>query len=520
MSANWSSGYVSDVTYTLGFYRELAPTFLNFCALLNSVEGPDLSKPLRYCELGCGRGYSLALLAAANPNYEFIGIDFNPSHVAEARALASRAKLANVTFLEASFGDAARSPDRRMADFDIVALHGVYTWVERGVRSDIVHFIREKLMAGGLVYVSYNCMPGWATAMPIQHLLMEVVRRTSRDSFAALKEGYDLLKTLLEKKSGFVQQNPGIQARIEGMGKHDQSYLAHEFLNAGWEPLFITDVMKDFSGAKLTYIGSATPVENRIELCVPRDLQPMVREAPDLAMRELLKDYAVNRQFRRDIYVKGPTQLQPQEQRRRLLQTSFALATLDKELPEKYALPVGELTVKREALNALTGLLAAKPATAAEIVAAGAKASISEADAMLWLLVLVQSGIVLPVRPDHASADRAPAHRLNNVIIGQAAGADSHRFICSPVLGSAFGAGYLDRVVAPAMVKAPKDDNAAIAGKAFDVLASAGRGFARDGKTLAKTDENIQEIAKTVGEFRDVRLPRWRALGAVGKALG
>jgi hypothetical protein len=67
----------------LGFYLELAPTFLNFACLASSVEGPPLDHPLRYCELGCGRGYDTILLAAANPESEFVGIDSvhqSPSH--------------------------------------------------------------------------------------------------------------------------------------------------------------------------------------------------------------------------------------------------------------------------------------------------------------------------------------------------------------------------------------------------------------------------------------------------------
>ena len=52
MSANWTSGYVGDVSYTLGFYRELSTTFLHFCAVMNGVEAPALNRPLRYCELG------------------------------------------------------------------------------------------------------------------------------------------------------------------------------------------------------------------------------------------------------------------------------------------------------------------------------------------------------------------------------------------------------------------------------------------------------------------------------------
>ena len=50
--ANWSSGYVVDVGYTYGFYRELTPSLLGFMALLQGVQSPDLSgSSLAYCEL-------------------------------------------------------------------------------------------------------------------------------------------------------------------------------------------------------------------------------------------------------------------------------------------------------------------------------------------------------------------------------------------------------------------------------------------------------------------------------------
>jgi SAM-dependent methyltransferase len=515
MSANWTSGYVGDVSYTLGFYRELAPTFLHFCAVVNGVEGPALNRPLRYCELGCGRGYGTSLLAAANPNFEFVGIDFNPSHVAEARSLAARANIPNVTFFETSFADAARSSDRKLAEFDIIVLHGVYTWVERNIRNDICAFIREKLLAGGLLYNSYNVLPGWATAMPIQHLLMEVARRSSRDSLTTLKEGYEILRTLVEKSSGFVTQNPGVKARIENMGKQDQAYLVHEFLNAGWEPLYITDVMANFAEAKLTFIGSTTLVENRIELCVPKDLQPLLRATPDLAMRELLKDYAINKQFRRDIYMKGPQILPQQEQRQRFREIVFSLATMTQELPEKFTFPVGELTPKREALAALIEALRDKPASGADLIAAGEKVGLREADTNLLLMLLVQGSVVAPTRPDHASMDRSASDRLNEAIMTLSVAGDTHRYMCAPVQGSAFGASFVDRLVAPLIAKSPKDGDVAIARKAFEKLERAGRGFYRDGRTLEKSDENIQEIGRAVTEFRQQRLARWRALGAI-----
>jgi hypothetical protein len=54
--SSWSSGYVSEITYTHGYYRELNPSLLRFAALVNGVRFP--TGRLAYCELGCGQGVS------------------------------------------------------------------------------------------------------------------------------------------------------------------------------------------------------------------------------------------------------------------------------------------------------------------------------------------------------------------------------------------------------------------------------------------------------------------------------
>jgi len=510
--ATWMSGYVADVAYTLGFYRELAPTYLNMACVM-SGSNALLTRPLRYCELGCGRGYGTALLAAANPDVEFVGIDFNPSHIAEARKLATRAAIPNVTFLEMGFADAARSSDPKLSNFDVAVLHGVYTWVEPRVREDIHKFIHDKVTAGGVVYNSYNVLPGWASVVPIQQLLMEVANRSPRDSIAAVKEGLGLLNTLSEKNSAFVVQNPGIKARIDSMKKLDPAYLVHEYLNTGWQPLFVTNVMANFAEAKLTYIGSATLTENRLDLCVPKDLQPLVNAAPDTGMRELLKDYIVNKQFRRDIYVKGPQLLSQREQWQEFEKLTFA-ATLQGNLPEKFRLPIGEVTPKKESLAALMQALATKPASGAELMDAGRKCGINENDVILLILLLTNGACITPARRDYATVDRSASERLNALVFGLTPAADSHRFVASAVLGSAMGAGFVDRVIGPlANGSAIKDTE--VAAKAFELLEKAGQQFRRDGKLMENSEANIAEISTLVREFRDTRLPLWRSLGIV-----
>lgn len=45
-------------------------------------------------------------------------------------------------------------------------------------------------------------------------------------------------------------------------------YLAHEFLNETWEPLYSIDVAQEMLKAELTYLGSATLVDNHEALVI------------------------------------------------------------------------------------------------------------------------------------------------------------------------------------------------------------------------------------------------------------
>ncbi len=173
----WSDGYVLDIQYTSGFYRELAPGHLEFVALLSGVVPPHRGEGATYCELGCGQGFGLNLLAAANPAMQFWGFDFNPAQITNANRLAREAGLQNVTFRDLSFMEALKLPKDALPSFDFIVLHGIYSWISDENRQAIVSFIEQRLKPGGLVYVSYNCMPGWAQVAPLQRLLREHAMR-------------------------------------------------------------------------------------------------------------------------------------------------------------------------------------------------------------------------------------------------------------------------------------------------------------------------------------------------------
>ena len=167
---DWADGYVVDVGYTHGYFRELSPALLRFVALLGGVEAPRAG-PFAYCELGCGNGQTSTVLAAGNPNGRFFACDINPTHVQTARRWIEAGKVDNLSVLEASF---AQMTAADLPDFDFIVLHGVYSWINSAARRAIVDFMQAKLKPGGLVYISYNCLPGWSNVAPLQRLMTEL----------------------------------------------------------------------------------------------------------------------------------------------------------------------------------------------------------------------------------------------------------------------------------------------------------------------------------------------------------
>lgn len=513
MSAAWMAGYVSDVAYTLGFYRELAPTFLNYVCVANGVEGIKEGRRLRYCELGCGRGYGTALLAAANPDIEFVGIDFNPTHIGEARTLAADCDIANVRFIETSFADAAASSDPALGEFDIVTMHGVYSWVDPQVRRDIVAFFRSKLVPGGVAYVSYNTLPGWAAIGPIQHLLKEYGDRSTGDSIARMRNALAALQTMAKSGAGYVNQNPAVKARIEAMAGQDIHYLAHEFLNAHWTPIYVTEAFRDFAEAKLSYVGSANITENRQVFSVPQEMMAMVNAAPDLPLREQLKDYAINKQFRRDVYVKGPIRLSPVQFRQKWNRLRFYKITSATEFPEVWRIPAGEARIKPELIQAALKPMDKGSATGAEILESVVAAKFNEDETLSVIELLIGSGQVVPGRPDHQSVDRTASRRLNKAVLDQALIDDTHRFLAAPALGSAAGTNYLERLVLPLILEDGAAGADVIMERAFTLMETHGKSMTRDGKPV--TRENSEEMARLVEDIKARAMPLWRNFGIV-----
>src|SRR5579862_9355278 len=175
------AGYVADIPYVAGFKPMLSPAWLDFVALIGGVRPPARDGAFTWCDLGCGHGVSAVVFAATHPDGEFHGLDAMPVHIERAAALATAAGAANAHFHAADFAGALELP---LPPCDYVVAHGVYTWVDAATRRALRALIDRLLAPGGLVYVSYNALPGWTRDLPFQYLVRALAAGAAGDSAA------------------------------------------------------------------------------------------------------------------------------------------------------------------------------------------------------------------------------------------------------------------------------------------------------------------------------------------------
>ena len=512
--SDWTSGYVADIGYTHGFYQELTPARLELCTLISGHKAPDASQPLTYCELGCGQGFSMNVLAAANPQVQFHATDFNPAQVAGAQSLAAEAGLTNVTFYDHSFADFADATGLP-AQFDIIALHGIYSWISAENQAHIVDFIAKKLKVGGLVYISYNALPGWASAMPLRRLFTDKAATQTGPIGPRVDTALDFVEELKTAGAAYFNANPRVAERFERIKGENRNYLAHEYFNRDWTPFYFADVVEALSAAKLDYVGSCVLLEQLNAINLTDDQQALLKGIGDRAHRETIRDFMFNRQFRKDIYVKGLMSLGASAIQERWMNARFVLTTARDDIPLTVKGMRGEATLQEDVYTPLLDRLAEGPMTTGEMAKNPTIADLGWTRLKEALTILVGAGHVQPCLPAREEGKRIKGTKaLNQVLLKKARENNNLQCLASPVTGGGFGIGRFQQLFLLALTEGEKhpDD---WAGFVWEILSNQGQRIIKDGKPLEGPEENLAELKSQAAEFEVKNLSVLRSLGII-----
>jgi SAM-dependent methyltransferase len=519
--SDWGSGYVTDLEYSAGFYVSQTPGLLELTCLLFGLENSAAGEGFSYCELGCGAGVTSLILAASNPAGRFVAVDFNPAHVLQGRAAAFASGLTNIEFLERGFDELVDGGTVSLPEFDFITLHGVYSWVNREVRAAIVQILAKHLKPGGIVYVSYNAMPGWAGCVPIQRLLHEIALLGRERSDLKVLRAIGVMEKLTEVGAAALKENPFVREILRVARMSQQRYLAHEYLNDSWNPMFHRDVARELEAAKLSFVGSADLLSNFPQFMLSPEQREVVSGFEDPNLREMLIDFCVDRRFHEDVYIRGRRSMSLAKQERVLRRIKLALTVPRDKFKLKLKAHTGDADLSPDIYGPIADALAERPCCVGELVElAEVRTDRSVAPGEI-VATLVGSHQAFPMKPDDSRIDQIAADRLNRVLLSQIEQLNPNNRIGLAVasLGSGIHCNFLEALLYNALLTGVNDAAEHVARDALRLIKAQGDRVVKDGQPIDDDAAALEELRIRVRAVTESSVPLWEEFQLLPRRL-
>jgi len=506
---NWTAGYVADIGYTYGYYLELNPLRVKLAFINAGIVPPEIAVA---CELGFGQGLSVNIHASTS-NIAWSGTDFIPAQAGFAQELAAKSSN-KATLYDDSFSEFAARED--LPEFDYIGLHGIWSWISDENRSVLVDFIKRKLKVGGVLYVSYNTQPGWATLIPMRDLLTEhaeVMGANGQGITTRIDGALDFAEKMIATNPLYTRINTSVVDKFNKLKKENRQYLAHEYFNQDWLPMPFSKMANWLLPAKLSYACSAHYFDNIDVINLTAEMQSLLAEIPDAGYRQTVRDFLVNQSFRKDYWVKGARRFSSLERAEALRLHKIILIKARNDISLKLNSPLGEVTLQEEVyLPILDSLSDYRPKTLGELEHLLRNQNITLGQIVQAVMILCGDGTLASVQDDQVIANaRQSTEKLNKALMNKSRSTKELSFLASPVIG---GGVCIDRVaqhflLAMTLGKSKPEEWAQFS---WDILSPQGERLVKAGITLETPQENLAELTEQAKVFSQKQLPILKAL--------
>lgn len=267
----------------------------------------------RVLEVGCSDGGNLIPMALTLPAAKFVGCDLSGSAIATGRALAGALDLRNVELVQ---GDLAQL-DPALGDFDYIIAHGVYSWVAAPVRDALFALAAGRLAPNGLLYVSYNALPGCRVrqaAFDVLHYHVDALP----DAVQRMTEARRLARILGGTSATLHAADEALRAEFRAIAASSDSELCHDTLAVPNDPVYFHEFAAHAARHGLAFLAEA-----ELHTMSAAGLSPEAREllAPmAAAAREQYIDFVRLRRFRQSLLRRQGAAVEPAGRAARILQ--------------------------------------------------------------------------------------------------------------------------------------------------------------------------------------------------------
>lgn len=510
--SDWAAGYLANIDYTFGCFDELNPLRFQLGFMERSLCLPEVRTA---CELGFGQGVSINIHAAAS-TVEWYGTDFNPSQACYAQELAAFSKSSVKLYADAFEDFSCRSD---LPDFDFIALHGIWSWINDKNRSIITNFIHRKLKVGGVLYISYNTMPGWAAFAPIRNLMVRysnVIASQGGGIVGQIDGAVEFASSLIATNPVYARAYPQVLERIEKLKNEDRHYTAHEYFNRDWCPMDFAQIAQWLEPAKLQFACSGNLLDHVPHINLTQDQRAFIAKLPDPMFRESVLDFMVNQQFRKEYWVKGVRKLTPIKRLELLRAKKFILLKPASEVALKMTTVLGEIALNETIYSAILSALDGYRVKSIGQLEQELKSKGVGLPLILEAIIILhgKGDLTAVQESDVISKVSKSCDRLNTHLIDRARDSTDVSFLASPVTGGGIAVSPIQQLFISAIKLGGKQPQE-LAAHVWSLLSSQGLKIVKEGKTLETAEENLTELKSQAHSFIEKQIPMLKAMQVI-----
>lgn len=295
----------SELGYKSMPFPYTTPATLEAYAALVGVSAPN-PKTARVLELGATYGGNIISQALFNPNATFVGIELSQEQVEKGNEVIANAGLTNVSLIQSDIA----SIGSEIGTFDYIIAHGVYSWVDDGVKEALLRLIDEHLAEDGIAYISYNTYPGWHTMDEVRQLMMfsnrDKTQFNHKEKVLHGKTIGSIVGSQILKYDNLKERNSKFLGALRSVMQKDEYYVGHDHLEPNNDPVYFYQFNDHLEAHKLAYLCDAD-----LTLSMVRSFDADIADTLDkLALndhvaQEQYLDFMLDTTFRKSIICKA-----------------------------------------------------------------------------------------------------------------------------------------------------------------------------------------------------------------------
>ena len=295
----------SELGYKSMPFPYTTPATLEAYAALVGVSAPN-PKTARVLELGATYGGNIISQALFNPDATFVGIELSQEQVVKGNEVIANAGLTNVSLVQSDIA----SIGSEIGTFDYIIAHGVYSWVDDGVKDALLRLIDEHLAEDGIAYISYNTYPGWHTMEEVRQLMMfsnrDKAQFNHKEKVLHGKTIGSIVGSQILKYDNLKERNSKFLGALRSVMQKDEYYVGHDHLEPNNDPVYFYQFNDHLGAHNLAYLCDAD-----LTLSMVRSFDADIADTLDkLALndhvaQEQYLDFMLDTTFRKSIICKA-----------------------------------------------------------------------------------------------------------------------------------------------------------------------------------------------------------------------